>query len=122
MPDSPSDSISCVTREIQDFVEARDWHQFHSPKEMSVAISAEAAELMQHFVWKSSQESYDIATLKKESVTDEIADIAILIFEMADNLKIDLAEAVRAKLQRNQIRYPVDKAKGNNLKYNELDG
>jgi dCTP diphosphatase len=115
-----SDSIRAVTEEIRAFRDARDWLQFHNPKELSVAITAEAGELMQHFVWQSPEQSNQRAEERKEEISSEIADVAILLFELADNLGLDLASIMRAKLANNAIRYPVDKARGSNKKYNEL--
>jgi dCTP diphosphatase len=77
---------------------------------------------MQHFVWKDSAESWQRAEQKRAEITDEIADVAMLLFELADNLKIDLGQAILAKLERNEHRYPAEKSRGNNLKYNELPG
>ena len=76
--------------------------------------------MLQHFVWKSPDQSEQVAVAKKAEITDEIADVGILLFELAHNLNIPLAEAMQAKLERNELRYPADKARGNNLKYNEL--
>jgi len=114
------DDIAALTEQIRRFRDSRNWQKFHSPKDISVAITAEAGELLQHFVWKSSEESWDRAETKKAEIADEIADVAILLFELADNLELDLAAIMRAKLERNEVRYPVDKAYGSNLKYNEL--
>ncbi len=113
-------SIAELTDRICQFRDARDWLQFHSPKEMAVAITAEAGELMQHFVWKSPEESWLRAEQKQAEIADEIADVGILLFELARNLKLDLAAVMLEKLGRNELRYPVDKARGSNLKYNEL--
>ena len=113
-------TISSLTEQIRQFRDARDWLQFHSPKDLAVAITAEAGELMQHFVWKSPEESWRIGETKREEIADEIADVGILLFELADNLKMDLAEVMAAKLARNEKRYPAEKARGSNLKYNEL--
>lgn len=115
-----SDSIEAVTGEIRAFRDARDWMQFHNPKELAVAIAAEAGELLQHFVWQSAEQSDRRVVERKEAIGSEIADVGILLFELADNLGIDLAEAMRAKLANNALRYPVEKAKGTNKKYNEL--
>ncbi len=115
-----TDSIQELTAEIRAFVEARDWRQFHAPKELAVAISVEAGELLQHFVWQTPQQSEARVQDRRAEVACEIADIAILLFEMADNLGLDLAEAMRTKLARNELRYPVAKARGSNKKYNEL--
>ncbi len=114
------DSIAELTARIRAFRDARDWMQFHSPKDLSVAIIAEAGELLQHFVWKSPEESWQRAEAKKDEVASEIADVAILLFELADNLGLDLAAVMNEKITRNDSRYPADKARGSNLKYNEL--
>lgn len=115
-----SDSIADLTARIRTFVAARDWVQFHNPKDMAVAIAAEAGELMQHFVWQQPDQVERRAVEKREEIASEIADVAILLFEMADLLGMKLGEVMEAKLERNEIRYPVEKARGNNLKYNEL--
>jgi NTP pyrophosphatase (non-canonical NTP hydrolase) len=115
-----SDSINAITAEIAAFRDARDWQQFHAPKELAVAISAEAGELLQHFVWQSPEQSQQRAVARRDEISGELADVAMLLFELSDNLGIDLATAIRAKLARNEIRYPVAKAKGSNKKYNEL--
>jgi NTP pyrophosphatase (non-canonical NTP hydrolase) len=115
-----SDSIRELTGEIRAFVEARDWRQFHAPKEMAVAIAAEAGELLQHFVWQSPEESQARARARQSEIGAEMADVAILLFEMAENLGIDLAAAMRQKMALNELRYPAAKARGSNRKYNEL--
>jgi dCTP diphosphatase len=113
-------TIEALTAEIRAFRDARDWLQFHNPKELAVAITAEAGELLQHFVWQNAAQSEQRITERKAEIESEIADVAILLFELADNSGIDLAAAMRAKLARNEERYPVNKAKGSNKKYNEL--
>ena len=125
MPDSislhrMSDSITELTARIRAFVEARDWKQFHGPKEMATAISVEASELLQHFVWLDAAQADEKCAARRADIADEIADVGILLFEMADNLGFDLAELMRAKLERNESRYPVEKARGSNKKYNEF--
>lgn len=115
-----STTIEAVTAEIREFRDARDWLQFHNPKELAIAITAEAGELLQHFVWQSPEQSEKRITDRKAEIESEIADVAILLFELADNCGIDLAAAMRAKLAHNEDRYPVAKAKGSNKKYNEL--
>ena len=113
-------TIDELTAEIRAFRDARDWRQFHKPKELAVAITAEAGELLQHFVWQNPEQSERRVVERRADIESEIADVAILLFELADNSGIDLASAVRAKLARNEERYPVDKARGSNAKYNEL--
>ena len=115
-----STTIESLTSEIRAFRDARDWLRFHNPKELAVAITAEAGELLQHFVWQSPEQSEARVADRREEISSEIADVAILLFEMADNCGIDLAVAMRAKLAKNEERYPVAKARGSNLKYNEL--
>jgi dCTP diphosphatase len=113
-------TIETLTAEIRAFRDARDWMQFHAPKELVVAIAAESGELLQHFVWQSPQQSEQRARERRDEISGEIADVAILLFELADNLGINLAEAMRSKLAKNEVRYPVAKARGSNKKYNEL--
>ena len=119
-PGMSDDSINRITARIREFRDARDWKQFHAPKELAVAIAAEAGELLQHFVWQSPVQSEQRAIERKEEIASEIADVAILLFELADNLGIVLDQAMLAKIERNEERYPVAKAKGSNKKYNEL--
>ena len=113
-------SIDEITARILAFRDARDWMVFHNPKDLAVAIAAEAGELMQPFIWKSPEQAEQIAVAKKPEIENEIADVAILLFELAHNLGISLEEAMLAKLARNEQRYPVEKARGSNAKYNEL--
>ena len=113
-------TIEALTAEIRAFRDARDWRQFHNPKELAVAITAEAGELLQHFVWQSPEQSERRITDRRAEIESEIADVAILLFELADNCDMDLAAVMRAKLARNEERYPAEKARGSNKKYNEL--
>lgn len=115
-----SDSISELTAKIQRFVDAREWRPFHNAKDLSVAITAEAGELMQHFVWQQDSQIEERIVKKRDEIASEIADVGILLFELADNLGLNLGEIMTAKISNNEIRYPVEKAKGNNLKYSEL--
>ena len=115
-----SDSIKHLTAQICAFRDARDWSQFHAPKELAVAIAAEAGELLQHFVWQSAEQSQAKARARLPEMADEIADVSILLFELAENLGLNLGEIMQAKLAKNEVRYPVAKARGSNRKYNEL--
>lgn len=115
-----SDSISELTAKIQSFVDARDWRQFHSPKDLSVALIAEAGELLQHFVWQQEDQVAARVEARRDEIASEIADVGILLFELADNLGLELGEVMAAKLAKNDARYPVEKSHGNNLKYTEL--
>jgi dCTP diphosphatase len=115
-----NDSISSLTARIQSFVDARDWRQFHNPKDLAVAISAEAGELMQHFVWQQDGQIEERVRKNRDEIASEIADVGILLFEFADNLGFKLGDVMAAKMANNEERYPVAKSKGNNLKYSEL--
>jgi len=94
--------------------------QFHDPKNMSISIMIEAAELLEHFQWKSKEEVKKYVEENKEDIQDEIADVALYLFELADNLDIDLLNAMKRKLEKNKKKYPVEKAKGKHTKYNKL--
>ena len=103
---------------VQAFVRERDWERFHSPKNLSMALSAEAAELMEHFLWDTLEASEE--TARKEEVADELADILLYLLEFANMTGIDISDAVASKVKKNAEKYPVEKAKGNALKYTEL--
>jgi dCTP diphosphatase len=115
-----SDSIAVLTAQIQDFVDAREWRKYHNAKDLAVAINAEAGELMQHFVWQQQEQIEARLHDHREEIASEIADVAILLFEFADNLGYKLGEVMQAKIAHNAVRYPVEKSRGNNLKYSEL--
>jgi NTP pyrophosphatase (non-canonical NTP hydrolase) len=115
-----SDSIAALTAQIQNFVDAREWRKFHNAKDLSVAIAAEAGELMQHFVWQQEDQIEQRVASRRDEIASEIADVGILLFELADNLGFKLGDVMAAKIANNNIRYPVEKSRGNNLKYSEL--
>ena len=104
------------------FVRERDWEQFHSPKNLSMALAAEAGELMEHFLWATPEASRTIAAdgVKRGKIADELADVVIYALEFANMGGIDLAKAIEAKLAKNALKYPVEKAKGRADKYTEL--
>jgi len=113
-------TVEEILRKIKNFRDKRDWMQFHDPKNMSISIMIEAAELLEHFQWKTSEEAIKHAAEHKEEIADEIADIATYLFELADNLKIDLMDAMEKKLAKNEQKYPVEKSRGVATKYNKL--
>jgi dCTP diphosphatase len=115
-----NDSISSLTARIQNFVDAREWRQFHNPKDLAVAIAAEAGELMQHFVWQQDGQIDERVRKNRDEIASEIADVGILLFEFADNLGFSLGDVMAEKMAHNEQRYPVEKSRGNNLKYSEL--
>ncbi|MCB1095632.1 MAG: nucleotide pyrophosphohydrolase [Verrucomicrobiales bacterium] len=114
------DRIEEITAKIREFRDERDWMQFHNPKDLATALSIEASELVEQFLWKSPEECKQRIVEKREAIEDEVADIAVYLFEFADNLGIDLIDAMERKMAKNAAKYPVDKAKGSNVKYDEL--
>jgi NTP pyrophosphatase (non-canonical NTP hydrolase) len=112
--------ISDLVARIKKFRDDRDWMQFHDPKNMAISIVIEAAELLENFQWKSKEEVEQYAEQHRDEIEEEIADIAIYLFELADNLGIDLPDAMNRKLQKNAEKYPVEKARGKHTKYDKL--
>lgn len=115
------DSIRDLTTRINAFRDSRDWRQFHNPKDMAVSISIESAELLEQFQWKNAKECETHLQENREAVADEMADVAIYLFELADLLEMDLGKEMLRKLDKNAVKYPIEKARGSNLKYNRLD-
>ena len=107
---------------IRSFAQDRDWEQFHAPKNLSMALAAEAGELMEHFLWCESEKSRQFCENpeKKAAIADELADVLIYALRFADVACIDPVVAINEKMQRNKDRYPVEKFKGRSNKYNEL--
>ncbi len=115
-------TLADLIREIVKFRDARDWLQFHNPKDLSLAISIEVAELQEHFLWKTSRQVERLAG-DQAALADlrrEVADVLIFTLLLADRLGIDPADAIQKKLQENGEKYPVAKAKGSAKKYTEL--
>ena len=112
--------ISAITEKIKKFRDERDWMQFHDPKNMAVSVMLEASELLEHFQWKTIDEVEKYAGQNHSEIKDEIADIALYLFELADNLGISLMSAMEGKLKKNEAKYPIEKAKGKHTKYDKL--
>ncbi len=108
------DEIKNLTNRLLAFRDERDWAQFHNPKDLAIAISIEAGELLELFLWKSPEEG------NKERAAMEIADIISFCFLFANQYGFDITEIVTDKIRENELKYPVAKAKGNAKKYNEL--
>jgi NTP pyrophosphatase (non-canonical NTP hydrolase) len=113
-------AIKEITKKIIKFRDERDWMQFHDPKNMAVSIILEASELLEHFQWKTKEEVEAYVRQNRLEISDEIADIALYLFELADNLGLDLISVMEEKLKKNEAKYPVEKAKGKHTKYNKL--
>ena len=108
------DSIETIQVELRKFNKERDWDQFHNGKDLAVAISIEAGELLEAFLWKSPDE----ATIEK--IREELADVLNYAFQMADRYGLDIKEIMLEKIRKNAAKYPADKSKGSAKKYNEL--
>ena len=109
-----------IMEEIRTFCEERDWRQFHNPKDLASALSIEASELQEIYLWKNPAEVDDVSKKKRDQIEQEIADIAIYLLDLVDVLDIDLEKVIQEKLEQNRKKYPVEDAKGKNLKYDEL--
>lgn len=112
--------IKELTEKIRQFRDERNWLQFHNHKDMALSLVLEAAEVLEHFQWKSPDEVVNHGKESKDEISEEIADVAIYLFELADNLEIDLSEAIERKLERNAQKYPAEKAWGRHTKYSNL--
>ena len=120
-----TDSITTVSdlkMRVLAFVRERDWEQFHSPKNLSMALAAEAGELMEHFLWSTAEQSRAIAneTARRARIADELADVVIYALEFANMTGLDVSAAIEAKMAANAKKYPVEKARGRSDKYTEL--
>ena len=111
------DSLDTLRRRIREFAEVRAWEPYHTPKNLVMALSVEAAELLEPFQWLTPEQSLQLDDTQREAVRQEIADVLIYLTRLADVLGIDLLDAAADKLAINARKYPVDKAHGNALKY-----
>ncbi|MDH5485850.1 MAG: nucleotide pyrophosphohydrolase [Gammaproteobacteria bacterium] len=111
--------IKQLQQRIRDFADARDWDQFHSPKNLSMALIAEAAELVEHFQWLTEEQSRDLPEKTRTGVKHEMADIFVYLLRLADKLDIDLLEVAEQKIQLNEEKYPADKVRGSARKYTD---
>ncbi len=108
----PKDSLDNLNARLKAFAVSRNWEQFHSPKNLSMALIAECAELVEHFQWLTEEQSMNLPSEKQEEVALEMADILIFLIRAAERLDIDLIEAAERKIEINESRYPVDKVFG----------
>lgn len=112
-------TIEQLQQHIRDFATARDWDQFHSPKNLSMALIAEAAELVEHFQWLTQEQSRALSEDKHAEVSLELADIFIYLLRLADKLGVDLIDAAARKIELNAEKYPADSVRGSAKKYTE---
>jgi len=104
---------------LRAFAEARDWDQFHSPKNLSMALMVEVAELMEHFQWLTEAQSGNLVAEKKVVVAEELADILLYLVRLSDKLEVNLLEAALHKLEKNAAKYPAEQVRGSAKKYSE---
>lgn len=112
--------LDSVRDALRHFIAERDWEQFHAPKNLAMALSVEAAELLEHFQWLSEADSERLPEDVLAAVADEIADVQLYLIGLADRLGVDILEAATRKMKKNAIKYPVASARGNALKYTRL--
>ncbi|VAW82098.1 hypothetical protein MNBD_GAMMA13-1090 [hydrothermal vent metagenome] len=114
-----NDALKSIQHRLREFAADRDWDQFHSPKNLSMALIAEAAELVEHFQWLTEEQSTRLPASKLSEVEEELADILIYLVRTADKLDIDLIQAAKRKIAINEKKYPVEQVRGSSKKYTE---
>lgn len=113
-------SLSDLREALRIFAAERDWEQFHSPKNLAIALSVEASELLEHFQWLTEEAANALPPATLSEVRNEMADVLLYLIRLADKLNVDLLEAASQKIELNAEKYPVDKARGTSRKYTEL--
>ncbi|AKC83903.1 NTP pyrophosphohydrolase [Verrucomicrobia bacterium IMCC26134] len=116
-------TVGEIKARVLAFARERDWEQFHAPKNLSMALAAEAGELMEHFLWDSPESSRSKVAedpARRAKIEEELADVVIYALEFANMTGIDVASAIERKMAHNAAKYPVEKSKGRSVKYNEL--
>lgn len=112
--------VNEIVKKIINFRDARDWKQFHNPKDVSLSLVLEAGEVMEHFQWKDKKEIEKYVKINKDDIGEELADVLYWILLMGHDLDIDVFDALDKKIKKNEEKYPVEKAKGKHTKYDKL--
>ncbi len=112
--------IKILTKKINDFRDARNWKQFHNPKDLAISLSLEAGEVLEHFQWKSPEEIKKYIKENKKEIGDELADVFYWVLLMSSDLNIDLEKSFNLKMKENNKKYSIKKSKGKHNKYNKL--
>jgi dCTP diphosphatase len=112
--------LTRIQQKILDFRNERDWAQFHDPKNLAEALSIEAGELLENFLWKTTEQSRNLTAEELKNVKEELADIFIFLTYLSKEYKIDLLMEVESKITHNAVKYPLEKAKGSSKKYTEF--
>jgi NTP pyrophosphatase (non-canonical NTP hydrolase) len=114
-----ADSLSLLTQRLREFAAERDWEQFHSPKNLAMALTGEAGELAAEFQWLKDEESRHLDPERLQRVREEAGDVLLYLVRLADKLGFDLVEAAAMKMDLNAVRYPAEKVRGSAKKYDE---
>jgi len=117
----PRDSLDDLNTQLLAFARERDWEQFHTPKNLSMALAGETGELLEHFQWLSEEQSAALDTVKKDEVALELADILIYLIRLSERLDIDLVDAAYRKMSINRARYPKERVRGDARRADEYD-
>jgi len=117
-----NNDLDTLKHRLREFADTRDWNQFHSPKNICMALSVEVAEITEHFQWLTEEQSRNLAQNKLDEVATELADTLLYLVRLADKLDIDLLSAAYNKIELNEQKYPVEKSRGNAKKYTEFTG
>jgi NTP pyrophosphatase (non-canonical NTP hydrolase) len=115
------EKLASLSADIQAFCTERDWEQFHNPKNLAIALSVEASELLEVFQWLTPEQSQNLSDTSREQVRDELGDVLICLLNFAHRVGLDPIAAAQQKLEKIKAKYPVEKAKGLAKKYNDLD-
>ncbi|MCW5604845.1 MAG: nucleotide pyrophosphohydrolase [Burkholderiales bacterium] len=116
----PTDSLERLRAQLAAFADARDWNQFHNPKNLAMALAGEAGELVEHFQWLTFEEAANLPRAARDEVAFECADVLLFLLRLCDKLDIDLAQAAEKKMKLNAKKYPVAKSRGRATKYDKL--
>ena len=115
-----NDSLKYLSAQLDRFAAERDWNQFHTPKNLAMAVAGEVGELIEHFQWLTPEQSANLTDATREEVALEAADVLLFLIRLCDKLRIDLGAAAERKLALNAEKYPVEKSRGLATKYNKL--
>ena len=115
-----TDALHPLAQRLEQFAQARDWQQFHSPKNLASALVVEAGELLEHFQWLTEKQSRNLESDKKQAVAHEMADVLLYLVQLSTALDINLVDAAQAKMALNAQKYPVEQARGHSRKYDAL--
>lgn len=113
------ENIDKIKERLRTYAKVRDWDQFHSPKNLSMALAVEASELMEHFQWLTERQSWQVEGEKRQQIIDEIADVQVYLLMLSDKLNVDIEDAVVQKIAKNEVKYPAARVRGSAKKYHE---